>query len=298
MAFGKKQEPASTPVAEVPSTPAPGSALTPTTGRAGLNLAKSNYDEADVGAGFENMGMEDFAVPFLAILQKNSPQVEEGNAKFMPGAKAGMIINTVTGALYDGKVGLRFIPVHREHNYIEWVPRDEGGGFVSVYAPESDPVREALKKAGRKFGKTKINDNNDLVETFNLFGVVLPETGAPERLLLGFSSSQIGPYKRWMTRAQSVKLQGDHGVITAPLFAHVYRLRTEFAQNKKGTWYRWTVDFDGGDAERARIDKTDPLYEEAKQFRALLLSGAATAAYETASADDTGGTESGEGFEM
>lgn len=280
-------------------TSAPGTSVAQISSPRSLGLAKSEYDQTDEGAGFENMGMGDFAVPFLAILQKNSPQVEEGNAKFIVGAKGGMIMNTVTGQLYDGKTGLRFIPVHREHNFIEWIPRDEGGGFVSVFAPESEAVRDAQKKAGRRVGKMKINDNNDLVETFNLFGVALPDNAAPERLLIGFSSSQIGPYKRWMTRAQSIKLEGEGGrTVVPPLFSHVYRLRTEFAQNKKGTWYRWIVDFDGGDAVKARLGKDDPLYEEAKQFRALLLAGGATAAYETASAEATGGAEGGSDYEM
>lgn len=281
-----------------PETEEKAAALATVPPQRSLGLAKSDYDETDTGAGFENMGMGDFAVPFLAILQKNSPQVEEGNAKFISGAKAGMIMNTVTNKLFDGKEGLRFIPVHREHNFIEWIPRDEGGGFVSVFSPDSELVRDAMKKAGRKVGKLKVNDNNDLVETFNLFGVALPDGAAPERLLLGFSSSQIGAYKRWMTRAQSIKLQGEHGVITPPLFSHVYRLRTEFAQNKKGTWYRWTVDFDGGDAAKARLGKDDPLFEEAKQFRALLLAGGATAAYESATAEATGGAEGGSDYEM
>ena len=50
----------------------------------------------DLSKGFENMTQEDIALPFVRILGQLSPQVTEGDAKYIDGAKPGMIYNTVT----------------------------------------------------------------------------------------------------------------------------------------------------------------------------------------------------------
>jgi hypothetical protein len=57
----------------------------------------------DLQKGFENMTQEDMALPFIRILGQLSPQVTDGDSKFIEGAKPGMIYNTVTSELYDGK---------------------------------------------------------------------------------------------------------------------------------------------------------------------------------------------------
>jgi len=46
----------------------------------------------DAAKGFENMTQEDMALPFVRILGQLSPQVTDGDAKFIEGAKPGMII--------------------------------------------------------------------------------------------------------------------------------------------------------------------------------------------------------------
>lgn len=266
-------------------------ASAPTSGSTGLatapppkasGLAVSTYDAEDEGAGLENVTQEELAVPFVVILQKGSPQCEEGNPRAIPGAKPGMLMNTVSQKLYDGKEGIRFIPVHRDRNYIEWIPRDDGGGFVGVYRPESKEVKDAIKAAGRRFGKLKVGDNNDLVETCSLFGLLLAPDGSFERVIIAFSSTQIAIYKRIVTNAQSVQLAGEDGrTVVPPLFAHIWRLTTEFFTKKNYTWYKWNDNWDGADAAAARIERDHPLFIASKAFRHMLLSGAAAAAYES-----------------
>ena len=56
----------------------------------------------DLSKGFENMTQDDLALPFIRILGQLSPQVTQGDAKYIEGAKPGMIYNTVTSELYDG----------------------------------------------------------------------------------------------------------------------------------------------------------------------------------------------------
>ena len=49
------------------------------------------------------MTQDDLALPFVRILGQLSPQVTMGDAKYIESAKPGMIYNTVTSELYDGK---------------------------------------------------------------------------------------------------------------------------------------------------------------------------------------------------
>lgn len=254
------------------------------------------YDESDFGAGFEDFTSEDVAVPFIGILQKGSPQVEEDNPKYLKGAKPGMLFNTVSGELFDGKeVGITLIPVHRVRNYIEWIPKDEGGGLVAVYEPD-DPVVVQLLKTQRQYGKLKINDGNDLVETFSVFALLVKDSGDYERVVVSFSSSQIATYKRWMTMAQSLSIplgNGRRGI--PPMFSHLYRLRTQFHQKKEYTWYKYTVGWNGETAEQARLAPNDELYQAAKAFRNLVIGGQAKVNFEAGAsrgddpAEDLGG---------
>ena len=246
--------------------------------------AMTQYEET----GFEGLTATDFLIPFLAILQKNRPQVEEGHAKYIPGAKAGMFLNTVTNEVFDGKVGVTVIPVMVVHSYLEWIPRDDGGGLQGVYDYNDPECVKISTAAGRKFGKLKINDNNDLVETYNVFAIQVLPDGGTKKIVLGFSSSQIGEFKRWMTNAsEQTKVRPDGSKGSRPLWSHRYRLSTVFAQNKKGTWYKFHAAFDGANADAARYDEADPLQREAKDFLALLREGNAKADYSSAQQDTT-----------
>jgi hypothetical protein len=150
------------------------------------------------------------------VLQGKSPQVEEGNPKQLPGAKAGSFMNTVTQELFDGKKGIVVVPIHSIHQYLEWIPRDDGGGLVNVYDWQAPEVLAVLKKAAKRFGKHKINDNNDLQESFNVFMLHLRDDGTRQPIVMGFASSQIGAYQAWMTYGEVAGQARRPGRAAAP----------------------------------------------------------------------------------
>lgn len=224
----------------------------------------------DEGMGFETMTREDFAIPFLVVLQPLSPQVAKGPDR-IEGAEAGSIYNTVTQEVSPGEEGVVVVPVHRTHNFIEWVPRDNGGGLVSIYGPEDEMVVEARR--AQRFGKIALDNGNDLVETFSVFALRVKEDGSSEQVIMNFSSTQIKAYRTWMTRAGSVSLRTSDGrTVRPPLFAHRYRLTTRFDSNDKGSWYSWVVGFDGENADEARLAVDDQLYLDARAFRGIAAS--------------------------
>src|SRR5579864_7705555 len=93
-------------------------------------------DFAGVGAGFEGADKDSFAIPFIQILQKMSPMVDEDDPKHLDGAKAGMLYNTVTQKLTDGKTGLLIIPCYYKRTYIRWGGREGEGGFKGEITPK------------------------------------------------------------------------------------------------------------------------------------------------------------------
>jgi hypothetical protein len=66
----------------------------------------------DAGGGMEEATADSFAIPFLAVLQKGSPQVDEASGQQIKGAKQGMIFETVTKSLFDGNKGVELVQAH------------------------------------------------------------------------------------------------------------------------------------------------------------------------------------------
>lgn len=231
-------------------------------------VAKGAYD-GDTGSGFEDIGIADITIPFLTMLQSGSPQVKEDKGTYIKGAKAGMFMNTVTGEIIDGKVGFKFIPVHRQRKYIEWVPRDQGGGLVNVFNPTDEKVTALTKGQKRIFGKLSNADGNDVVETFTLFGLRVKDNSGLERVAISFSSSFIKVYQKMMTTLMNIQLDAGEGrdPVTPPLYAHVLRVRSQFVEKAGNDWYIPQIGFENGTAEESRLPQESKLYQEAKKFR-------------------------------
>lgn len=193
-------------------------------------------------ASFEDLDLdEDVAsrdellIPFYRVLQANSPEVEEGTVE---GAKAGMIINNVSKELFDH---LDVLMVHRFDAFVEWVPRDQGGGggkgFVGMHKRASDEVLNAIKEnGGTQFGDLRIGKNS-LVETFYAYVLVCDfenkvQTGFG---VIDFYKTKIKPYKQWISNMQMVTpAQKSFAVFRT-------RLTTEKQKNEKGSFYNWVV---------------------------------------------------------
>ena len=99
----------------------------------------ANVFEEDAAKGLGNISQQDLALPFLKVLQQLAPEVNERDGKYVKGAKAGMIYNSVTGELYDGVEGIEVIPAFYKLEYLEWKDRGEGlGAPVAIYPSSSD----------------------------------------------------------------------------------------------------------------------------------------------------------------
>ena len=226
----------------------------------GTNVPSFLQERIDETQGMGNsMSAQDNTTPFLAILQSNSPQVEENKPEYIEGAKKGMIFNTATKELFDGKTGVDVIAFGFQKVFNEWVPRSAGGGFVASYSME-DPIKDAAKPRevdGKKRG-LMLSNGNDLVETLYT-GVLLP--GSPMPAIIGATSTALKPMRDWMTLRNNTLIGGK----PAPAFARRYTLTTVYQENESGSWYNWKVT--AGDW----VSQEE--FERALKFAKLMASG-------------------------
>ena len=234
------------------------------------NGAKVPISMADVekyaGAGFEEATADSYAIPFLQILQKMSDQTDPENASYINGAKAGMFANLTTGKLVDGKKGINVIPCHYSRKFVEWVPRDKGGGLRGVHSPDSDIVQNANPSPKNPL-ELVTTEGNVLTDTRYHF-VLNIVNGQPEPAILTMKSSQIKKSRAWMTRMQNLSIQRKDGSrFIAPMFSHVWTLTTRQETNDRGSWFGFHIE-----GEPVMITN-DSLFKSAQDFRGMAKAG-------------------------
>ena len=199
-------------------------------------------DFEEFGAlGFEETKTEDMAVPFLRILAQLSPQVNKRDGAYVDGAEAGMIYNTVANKVYDGEGGITVIPCYYNRRYVEWAPREKGGGYFGSYTPDDAIVNTTTKN---ERGEDVLPNGNLLTNTAQFF-VILLDSDGPQRCLITMSSSQLKKARKWVTQMNSLTAQGKNGTYTLPMMSHKYTLGTVAESNDKGSWFGWDINKTG-----------------------------------------------------
>lgn len=233
-------------------------------------------DLLSAGTGLEDTGSEDYAIPFIRVLQSGSPQLKKNNGKYIEGAAQGMLFNTVSNELYDGDEGILVIPCAYTKKYIEWIPRDAGGGIVN-----SDHTADILKSAVQNEKKKyMLNNGNEIQETAQYFALIVNNEDEPQEALLSFTSSQLSFSRRWNSMLRTSRVKNSAGdTVLAPMFANIYRIKTVEQSNDLGSWYGFTVEREKGTPlELARL---------ARDFMTAARSGEVKVRQEAASDDDT-----------
>jgi len=236
--------------------------------------------EADAGAGLEQMDKDDFALPFLKALTNNSDEIG-----VVEGAMPGMIFNTVTKELFDGKKGLVVVPTAYVRQYIEWAPRGSGssGAPVQIYSATSDILSRTHRVSGDS--KDYLDNGNYIELTANHYVMVVDDGGLPFPALIVMKSTQLKKSRKWNSMMMSVKLMGKNGPYTPPIYSQMYRLTTVQESNDKGKWYGWEIERIGSiPAEQLAL-----VYGPAKQFAESVNRGEVKVKHESENGDVAGG---------
>lgn len=199
--------------------------------------APSGIDPAMSGLGTSS-DRADLLVPFLGVLQDNSPQVKRREDKYIEGSEAGMIIRTDINRVYSGETGVPFVPCVFQKRWVEWVPRMDGGGGGKGFVASHYVRPEA---AQNKIEDGKLNPNrwflpgngHDLVETRYHYGLLLDPSGSADAVVIGMSGTSHTVSRQWMSKQRSFVVDG----ITAPAFFRAYNLKTSFVKRGDQSWY-------------------------------------------------------------
>jgi hypothetical protein len=195
-----------------------------------------NMFEADANGGAQNIEQEDLALPFLKVLGQLSPEINKKNGRYVEGAEPGMILNSVTKKLYDGDKGINVIPCFYKREYLEWKPRELGGGLVRIYSID-DPIVRTTKRD--QFNRDVLPNGNYLENTARQFVVTTGEDAGTG--LISMTRTQLKVSRTWNSMMMSIKLQGKNGLFTPPTFSHIYNLKSVQMTNDKGTWFGWNI---------------------------------------------------------
>jgi len=216
--------------------------------------------EQDAGKGLENIGQDDLALPFLKVLSRQDPVLDD-----LDEAKAGDILNTVTNQTFKGKDGILVIPCAYQRRFIEWAPRGQGTGApVNIFTPDQErPQTERSKDDNRDY---VVGGNGTYIEETHQHFVLVIDGEIVSTALIAMKSTQLKKSRKWNSMIAQRTLMGKNGPFNPPRFSHVYRLKTVSEENSKGSWHGWEISLD------SMVDNAD-FYQQAKLFNEQIMAG-------------------------
>ena len=220
----------------------------------------------DLDQGFENVTQEDTSLPYVRILGKLSAEVNEGDGKYIDGAKPGMIYNNITNELFDGKKGIKVVSCYYRRDFPE--KSDKGDGMAATVATHQ-PHSPIIQTGKREGSKIRLPNGNYLEETAYYYVLMETKSGGMTPALITMKSSQLSVSKKWLAMMKLIQIEdGKGGFRRPPMHGVVYNLASALQQNNLGSWYGWSVTQD-----RIMGQEDLALYKEAKSLQETASKG-------------------------
>lgn len=213
--------------------------------------------EAEAGSGISTAA-EDNLVPQMYILQAQSPQVLKRNPAYIEGAEAGMIwLRNVPNPLVPGEEGIDFQPCWFERNVVEWVPRNQGGGFVARHQfLDSEHGDDAFRKLCERMGAHEVPDpendqrmrwvlenGHELVDTRYHMGYVYRHNLAPQPFVIPLKGTGHTFSRRWTSGMKGVVARNSEGrMFVLASWGQLWRITTRFNSRASGDWFMYEAD--------------------------------------------------------
>jgi hypothetical protein len=220
----------------------------------------------DLDQGFENVTQEDTSLPYVRILGQLSAEVNEGDGKYIEGAKPGMIYNNITNEIFDGKAGIKVVVCYYKRNFPEKSDKGDGNAItVATHEPNS-PIIQTGKRVGSKI---MLPNGNYLEETAYYYVLMETNAGGMTPALITMKSSQLTVSKKWIAMMKLMQVDiGEGKVGRPPMHGVVYNLSSTLQKNDKGSWYGWSVTQD-----RIMGQEDVALYKQAKGLKDNVSKG-------------------------
>lgn len=244
--------------------------------------AKRGKFASRAGSGLEEATADSFSIPFISILQKGSPQVDEASGKQLKGAKAGMVFETVTKTMFDGAKGVELVQAHYKRVFLRWGSRDAGGGFKGEIAPEAlAKMRndgQIVDVKGRSYvadknGDVDPDDSDRVVDTRVHYMLLIDrKKNTAKRCVLSLSSTQVRKSKDLMSMFADLRKEEDGQEYCPATYQSIIKMTTVPEKNDQGTWYGVSFEVVG-----EFDDPEDPIFIAAEQFKDAVKTGLADA---------------------
>lgn len=230
---------------------------------AGMNIDDLIQDAEDLNP---ELDTGDIALPYIYVLQSNSPQANPGLPEYVEGAVASMFLNNVSAKAYEAREnGVTFVPCFYERRYVEWVHRDNGGGWVADHDINSNIM--ANTRPDDK-GKPRLPNGNVVVETAYHYGLMLDEdTSTWFQCVIPMKSTALKKNRSWNNDISENKIPGHD--VKAPRFMFPYNLRTVLETKGDNSWWNFKI-------TRHEEAVNADLYDACKKYAQLIKSGLLT----------------------
>jgi hypothetical protein len=224
--------------------------------------------EEFAGAGAENITSKDVSLPFLKILTNNSPQVTQGDSKFVSEARPGMVINSVLNKLYNGQDGFSVVPCFFKFEYVEWADRGTQNSVAPVnsYPADSDIMSKTTRGDDRK---DRLPNGNYIEPTHYHYVMMVDENDQPsETAVIVMKATQAKKSKKWNSMMLSQRRKGKNGFFQPPTWSQIYKLRTVLEKNSLGSWFGWEIEHEKDIPNKTLMDAAMAFYETCKKGNA------------------------------
>ncbi len=178
--------------------------------------------------GTEHLTKDDIQLPRIGLAQGLSPEIQDGDPKFISDLKVGMMFNNLTRQIIEPAKGpIEFTVIRAERpRYVEFIPRTAGGGIKDFDVPANDPrtqfTRDPVSGQSVPPVATKFYDF-----IIMMLPVTTPQEAMQKIIALSFKSTGLKVARN---------LNGLMKLRNAPTFAGKYTLKTGMDKNSKGTF--------------------------------------------------------------
>jgi hypothetical protein len=227
---------------------------------------------ADEGAGSENIGAKDMAIPRISILQKGSPQCDKAEGAYIKGAEPGDFYDNVANKVFaKGEEGFLLVPVSYRRANLEWITKKQGGGFVADHGSDDSILSKCTKNADNQM---ILPNGHEVVTTAEYFCIVLFQdaTIPPAQAVISMAKTQLKKARKLNTMIQSLMIDRPNGQgrFNPAMFYSTFAVTTVPESNDKGSWMGWNITRHG---DTMLLHDGQEIYLAARQFREAVSSG-------------------------
>lgn len=163
------------------------------------------------------------SMPLIKILQDMSPEANKRRDEYVEGAEAGLLLFNKDKSLLGKSV--RIIPLASKPVYVEWTPRDQGGGMVATH-----PLTITQDPRYKKVEFKETLGDNDLIYT-TYWCVLMEKDEEWENALIAMTKTQLKVSRKLSGEIAKFRYEGQEDT-QPPTFARIYELSTVLEKNK------------------------------------------------------------------